>query len=143
MSKRLYKVKENYFDNWSHNMAYILGFITADGSVEARGVLSVELAEKDIEVLEFIRNEISPQSPIKITKKKGKRYIRLRINSTQIISSLQQYSIIPNKTYLVKLNFDIPRNYLGDYLRGLFDGDGWVHCRRNTIESGIVSKSED
>lgn len=55
--KRKHNVNENYFDNWSPNIAYILGFITADGYNSYRG-LEITVNVKDISVLEFIRNEI-------------------------------------------------------------------------------------
>jgi hypothetical protein len=82
-----------------------------------------------------------PTAPIKITKKKDRKYCRLRINSVKLIQSLQKYNVIPNKTFTIRLDFDIPQQFLGDYLRGLFDGDGWITCRRNTIEFGICSGS--
>jgi hypothetical protein len=141
--KRIYDVKEDYFETWSHEMAYILGFVSADGSVENdQRTLSIELQLRDKEILEFIQKQISPTSPIKITKKKDKEYCRLRINSVSLIKSLQKYNVVPNKTFSIRLNFDIPKQFWGDYLRGLFDGDGWVHCRRNTIEFGICSGSK-
>ena len=31
--KRKYELKEDYFKTWSNNMAYILGFIVADGVI--------------------------------------------------------------------------------------------------------------
>ncbi|EEM83624.1 hypothetical protein bthur0011_23650 [Bacillus thuringiensis serovar huazhongensis BGSC 4BD1] len=32
--KRKYDIKEDYFKTWSNNMAYILGFIAADGVIQ-------------------------------------------------------------------------------------------------------------
>lgn len=125
-------------------MAYILGFISADGSIDKDSKsLSIELQIRDQEILEFIRQQIVPTAPITITKKKDKEYCRLRINSTKLIESLAIYNVIPNKTFTIKIDFDIPQQFLGDYVRGLFDGDGWVTCRRNTIEFGICSGSQD
>ncbi|GLV64249.1 hypothetical protein Bmyc01_29190 [Bacillus mycoides] len=34
--KRKYDLKENYFKTWSNNMAYILGFIAADGVIQKK-----------------------------------------------------------------------------------------------------------
>lgn len=120
-------------------MAYILGFITADGNVY-KSTLSIEINIKDLEILEFIKNELSKDTPIKTTK--GGKYCRIRFNSKHIIWSLKKYNVIPNKTNNFKLDFTIPNEYFSDYLRGFFDGDGWVCCRRNTIEFGLCSKSE-
>jgi len=141
VGKRIYYVKEDYFKTWSHEMAYILGFISADGNIYKYS-LSIELQSKDIEILEFIKQQISPDSIIENTKKKNKEYKRLRINSKQLVKSLELFNVIPNKTQIIRLDFEIPPPYLGDYIRGLFDGDGWVYCRRNTITFGICSASK-
>jgi hypothetical protein len=141
--KRIYDVKEDYFETWSHEMAYILGFISADGSVNKQKTsLSIELQMRDKEVLEFIQQQIAPTLPIRTIKKKEREYCRLRINSVKLIRSLQKFNVIPNKTFTIRLNFDIPQIFVGDYIRGLFDGDGWVTCRRNTVEFGICSGSK-
>jgi LAGLIDADG-like domain/WhiA LAGLIDADG-like domain len=140
--KRIYDVKEDYFETWSHEMAYILGFISADGSInKEKTSLAIELQMRDKEVLEFIQRQISPTAPIKTTKKKEREYCRLRINSKKLIQSLRKYNVVPNKTFTIRIDFDIPKEFLGDYVRGLFDGDGWITCRRNTIEFGICSGS--
>jgi hypothetical protein len=141
--KRIYNVKDDYFETWSHEMAYILGFISADGSInKQKSSLSIELQMRDKEVLEFIRDQICPTALIKTTKKNKQEYYRLRINSVKLIDSLKKYNVIPNKTFSISLDFNLPQQFLGDYLRGLFDGDGWVTCRRNTIEFGLCSGSK-
>lgn len=140
---RKYIVNEDYFETWSHEMAYILGFISADGSVDKNGrALSIELQTRDREILEFIQQQIAPTVPIKTTKKKGKEYNRLRICSIKLVQSLAKYNVIANKTFTIRLDFDVSPDFFSDYLRGLFDGDGWVTCRRNTIEFGICSGSK-
>ena len=53
--KRIYELNEDYFETWSHEMAYILGFISADGSINKQKTsLSIELQMRDKKVLEFI-----------------------------------------------------------------------------------------
>jgi hypothetical protein len=138
--KRLYPVLHNYFRNWSSNMAYILGFITADGNVcKNKRTLSIDLAAKDIYVLEFIRSNICPAA--KLSYRQSVNSYRLRINSTELCNDLCGLGVIPNKTGKEYLP-SVPGEFLGDYIRGLFDGDGWVFHRRNSIECGICSASE-
>lgn len=139
MHFRKYPVNERYFDVWSPNMAYILGFVLADGSV-SRHSLRVEVAKRDIEVLEFIRSELCPTARILHSQKGTAR--RLNINSVVLVKSLAKYGIIKNKTGKEHINFHIPQELFGDFIRGLFDGDGWVCLRRNSIESGIVSRRQ-
>lgn len=122
-------------------MAYILGFIYTDGSVD-KYTLSFELQARDVEVLEFIRNELCPEAIIEQRTKKARSYVRLRIHSRALIISLNQLGVYANKSLTVKLGCIIPKEYVGDFVRGTFDGDGWVHCRRNSIETGFVSASK-
>lgn len=136
--KRIYQLKENYFDKWSHNMAYILGFISADGSITGGYSLTIMLHKKDIEVLQFMISEICPQIPIRELREK---YVKISFNSIAMINSLQKYNVVPNKSKIINFDFDIPNKYFGDYLRGVFDGDGCVMCRNNTIESTFASGS--
>lgn len=137
---RLYPVMEDYFKSWSYDMAYILGFISADGSV-TKYTLSFELQKRDEAVLQFICKKISPNSIIKNIYKKKRWYCRLRINSFILCDSLRKYNVIQNKTHVIRADFEIPDEFFGAYLRGLFDGDGWAHVRRNIVESGICSSS--
>ena len=56
---------EEFFDNWSHEMAYITGFIAADGHIwKNRPILDIGIHPKDISILEFIRDNVSPSKPI-------------------------------------------------------------------------------
>ena len=43
--KRIYKINEDFFNKWSSQMAYILGFTCADGNVYGRS-LSWDLSDK-------------------------------------------------------------------------------------------------
>lgn len=46
--KRKYDITENYFKMWSNNMAYILGFIAADGVIQKKINVSVYHKKKVI-----------------------------------------------------------------------------------------------
>jgi len=146
MSFRKYPVNLDFLGKWSEDMAYCLGFIMADGSV-SKYTLSIEIKRKDVEVLEFVKSKMSPASLIEKTIRidkdtKVKRfYARLRINSIDLNLQLSNFGIIPNKTGKEKMDFDMPNQYFPHYIRGVFDGDGWVYTRRNMIESGICSAS--
>lgn len=137
--RRKYICNENYFNKWSANMAYILGFITCDGYIMENG-FGVELNEKDIEVLKFIINEISPQSKIKFRQRLDKRTGNLYksyfcyICSKKIKNQLEIYGIIKNKTGKEKI-INIPPEFKFDYLRGIIDGDGTIVCSDITISN--------
>ncbi len=118
-----YHANHTFFDNWSHEMAYCLGFIAADGHVwKERPYLTIGIHKRDYKTLEFIRNCISPTSKIRPYKDK----IQINIHSERIHKRLHELGIVHNKTFILKIDFDIPEEYWGSYLRGLFDGDGSI-----------------
>ena len=135
---RKYQVNMNFVKTWSDDLAYCLGFITADGSVDKYS-MRIELHRKDEEALRFVRDKLSPTSPIKQTHKN--KAARLSVNSVELVKLLNQYNIFPRKTGREKMPV-IPSEFLPSYIRGIFDGDGWVYLRRNSAECGICSASK-
>ncbi|MBS9803570.1 endonuclease [Bacillus toyonensis] len=75
--KRKYDITENYFKTWSNNMAYILGFIAADGVI-------------------------------------------------------QKENYIPCKSFNIEFPL-VPEEYLHHFVRGYFDGDGYVKYETYTV----------
>ena len=120
---RIYTLNEKYFANLdTSNKNYILGFIYADGSV-FKNYLSITVQIGDIDVLEFIKKELSYSGPIY----NKKTYCTLTISSKKICDDLINLGIIQNKTYLSK---NLPRyntKYLNSFFLGFFDGDGSIY----------------
>jgi len=119
-------------------MAYLLGFITADGNVSG-STLSIDIQARDKYLLKFFISEIGK---VPIEHRKDNNSYRVRFNSRVTTDILKRYNIIPNKSKKTRINFKIPKYFLKDYIRGVFDGDGWVYCRRNSIECAISSGSK-
>jgi hypothetical protein len=135
---RKYFFKEDYFDKWSRNMAYILGFITADGNVK-RNRLSIGLNAKDLCVLNFIKSEL--QASIPLYFRESNNSYMLAIHSKKMIKRLLDFGITERKSLSIEIAFDIPKEYLYYYILGVFDGDGCVVRRRNTLLLEIYSGS--
>lgn len=126
----IYKTKnENFFKKWTPEMAYILGFFTADGSMikNKRNTHFIEFQITDKDLLKKIRNTLG--SNHKITKRKRnknqKNIYRLQIGSKTIFNDLLRLGITPRKSKTIKLP-KIPPKYLNHFIRGYFDGDGNV-----------------
>lgn len=141
-----FNVKHDYFKTKSSSMYYILGFITADGSIhKKRPYITIELNEKDRYLLEFIKNEICPRQNIleykRFDKRTNKTYssIKIAIYSEEIKKDLEKLGIKPNKTSMgLFINVEkIPEKYFYDFIRGLFDGDGCISLKES--QSGFYN----
>lgn len=141
---RVYSLNEEYFNYESHNMAYILGFIAADGTVrEKSNEIKITLSSVDKELLEKIREELNSDRPLReYSDNNGYSKVELDFTSPIIKSKLKEYGIIPNKTYSLKPPYKLNEDFIPDYIRGYFDGDGCITrtgYKGNGIEFKIVS----
>lgn len=134
-------INENFFKTWSSSMAYVLGFIYADGAVIDSRISSrtcyLLLSNNDINLLYQIRKTLSSDHKLDYrpaTKRnfgKGKTYLckpsyRLRIGNKVIYTDLLSYGLKPRKSLTIELP-EIPKKYFSFFLRGYFDGDGCVN----------------
>lgn len=121
------KVKEDYFDNWFSNMAYVLGFIFADGCI-IRGTydgysdslkFGVQLSDRD--VLEKIKRELQSDHKISVVKNAA----HFSIASQELVNNLKRLGIAYRKSLNETLP-DVPPEYIRDFIRGIVDGDGGI-----------------
>ncbi|MGM7723066.1 LAGLIDADG family homing endonuclease [Metabacillus sp. Hm71] len=120
---RKYKVNENFFKVWSHEMAWVLGLFITDGCVHNKQD-SISFAQKDERILRLIANYmeadyiLAPLGPTKTTP-------TLIINSKQIKNDLKTLGINASKSLNVPFP-NVPQEFLPSFVRGVIDGDGWV-----------------
>lgn len=121
--------------------AYILGFYIADGCLNGNKFV-ITLNEKDKEILEKIRDYMSPITKL-IYKKEtvNKQGIvshpmySFAFSCKEIVNKLEELGLGKNKTYLSKsIKNIVPKELMWDFIRGYWDGDG---C----ISSSNVSKT--
>lgn len=119
---------ENFFDTWTPEMAYVLGYFAADGCMyrNNRGSYYIGFTSTDPELIETVKeimevtNRIEEyQSP----KENHQRRYALQIGSKKIFQRLLELGFTPRKSLTLKFP-NIPNNVLGDFVRGHFDGDG-------------------
>lgn len=128
-------LNENYFDNIdTPNKSYILGWIMSDGYVSKNKLV---FGLKDLEILEFIKNEMESGHKIsetfvydKRTNKTYQQYV-LQICSKKISESLNKLGITQAKSFTVDLP-KIDKNLYPHLIRGIFDGDGYVGAGKNS-----------
>ena len=123
------KYNKDFFKKWSNDMAYILGFICADGNLikNKRSAHFISMYSADLDLLVKIKKAM--KSEHKISHKNGGRGNNycIQIGSKEMFEDLAKLNIFPNKTKRLKLP-PIPSKFWFSFLRGYFDGDGnvWV-----------------
>lgn len=114
-------------------MAYILGFISADGNISKRKGRNrsfiFNITSKDRDHLQNIANCLGQDIKLGLkysgsSKENICSYFQLC--KLEICLDLINLGIIPRKTYSMVLP-KVPKEYLSDYIRGFFDGDGSVY----------------
>ena len=128
------KIDEDFFVKQNHDMAWLLGFIAADGNIsEKSNAITIKLSIKDEEILHKIRALIGINNNITYyTTKDGFDVCSYRWSCKKHKEDLAIYDIVPNKTFLLKPPYKLSEEFHLDYIRGYFDGDGSI----NLIKSG-------
>ncbi len=119
-------VNEEFFKVWTSDMAYILGFVFADGNINWNPLksyrsLTITASEKDKKHLERMRLLMESTKELLYSSKTNS--YRLIINNKAICKDLMGFGLTPRKSLSVKFP-NIPRKYLRHFLRGVIDGDG-------------------
>lgn len=151
------EVDDYFFSYWSAPMAWVLGFIYADGSLDAgtrekpkqAREVRVTMAQKEPEILEKIKILMKSNQKLTFSKQRtygniiaGERY-ELVIRSKQIFNDLVKIGLIPNKSLTVTFP-DVPKEYLWHFIRGCWDGDGCLYVDKASgqINASYVSGSK-
>lgn len=140
-----YAVNENFFKKWTQEMAYVLGYIYADGSMEDASYLRgryvrVSSAEKN----NLLKIKAWMDSQHTVTERKtvdGRSLYLLRIGSHVLYSDLTKLGLYPNKSLTIRFP-KIPKKYITHFIRGYFDGDGCVRIcmRKGKDEKMVINK---
>lgn len=124
-------VNNNYFSEQNNRMAYIMGFLAADGNVSKNGNrIQSQLSLKDKEHLEMIQSEIGGCEVYEY-ESNGYKSCGWHCCSSQIKKDLAVYGIIPHKTGTLSIPKVLDKQYWKDFIRGYFDGDGTI-CKDGT-----------
>ncbi len=87
----------DFFKKWSPNMAYILGFIFADGFIRIRKNGSVlTIGQRSPAILKKINNAMGSNYPIK--KEISREYYRIAISRNEFVNSLFELGVVNSKS---------------------------------------------
>ena len=137
-SRKIEKI--NYFEKIdAEEKAYFLGLLSADGNIidnKETGNYSIKLTlgSKDKEILEIFKKEVNSNVSIKEFNSTTRlpqgtictsRFASILLCSKKMIKDIEKYGVIPNKSLVLDLKYDlIPKKLHRHLLRGLIDGDG-------------------
>ena len=138
--KRKYAFREDFFSNWSPEMAYVLGFCFADATVDR---FALRIYQKDTEVLEKIRLLLDFDRPYHMAGNNHTIHT-LVLSSQKVIRDITSLGLVPAKSLIARVPNEVP--YPADFVRGYFDGDGhggWYKKREDqyTLRIGFTSGS--
>ena len=126
--KRINYVNKQYFNKWSINMAYLLGYISADGCIRPHKY-EFTIKSIDYELLDFLKDEL--ESNFEIKKEKNSNCYVFCVYSGEFVRSLMNRGICHRKTWDFDLP-NIPDRYFWHFLRGYVDGDGSIKPPRDS-----------
>lgn len=129
-----YAVNHDFFKKWSNEMAYVLGYIYADGNLEDAAYLRgkyVRATSTDRDRVEAIKSLMASDHTIVENIPGGNRKPRylLRIGSHVLYNDLLTLGVTPRKSLVMRFP-DVPRKFVAAFVRGYFDGDGCVYLDR-------------
>jgi hypothetical protein len=124
---RVKAYNKKFFEEWSAEMTYILGFLFADGNIvqTPRGGYYVAFHSSDKSLLVAMRAAMGSSHKVSQRSPRSGGVYRLQIGSKKVFSDLYGLGLTPGKAQRMKFPA-IPRIFLKDFIRGYFDGDGNV-----------------
>lgn len=132
--RRIQRTKDglnvDFFKTWSAEMVYVLGYFCADGCMyeNSGGSKYFNFVSTDYELLKKIKKILHSKHRIVLKRKANDRWkdaYCLQIGSKEMYNDLMKLGLTPNKQFSMSLP-KVPRQYLRDFIRGNFDGDGCV-----------------
>jgi deoxyuridine 5'-triphosphate nucleotidohydrolase len=143
-----YVFDDNFFKKInSEEKAYVLGWIASDGHVSKSG-FRISINEKDLLVLKWIKDIFSVELPVYRKIYSGEsRMVTLQVCSQQMSMDICSWlRISPGKKSHVVCFPELESDFLKwAFLRGYFDGDGFVSSvtNNNSPRCGISSSSKN
>lgn len=131
--------KYRLFDEWNEKVAYLLGFIMADGYIQLRdyggnsNTLQINVDVKDIDIIYKIaatlkyRGNIQHKCRFREDRNQTEYNVGIQISNKWMIQQIHNKGVpLRNKSHTATFPKNVPISLIHHFLRGLIDGDGWI-----------------
>ena len=151
---RKYFFDFDFFEKIDNELkAYQLGFMYADGCIlpqDPRGYgeqeFKIQIGKKDLELLEKFKADIHSTYPIREDASKNKNnpnqqiQIIQSLRSQKTVEDLKKLGCVEKKSLILTFpNEDqVPKDFVYDFIRGYFDGDGSITECNGAFNINIV-----
>ncbi len=150
---------ERFFTSWSPEMAYVLGVIYTDGTLEAgpikdptrkttARIARLFVAQKEPELLNKILALMDCNA--KLTFRERRKYrdtvagelYSFGITSNKLYDDLISLGLTPKKSLIIEFP-KVPPEYMRHFIRGCWDGDGSVYISGGKLRTKFDTGSLD
>lgn len=130
------------FTEYTSESCYWAGFLAADGNVDEKGRIRIMLKYDDIEHLKKFKEYLKSSHTISTNTIEYNR-CSFEFTNKEMCEDLDlNFNIVPRKTSILKFPKFIPDEYLKDFIRGYFDGDGSIcesFSNRNSVTATLYA----
>lgn len=138
---RKYKINQDFFKTWSSDMAYILGLWFADGCIYGGKMFDITLHAKDKYLLKQIAKKLQYEG--QLYDYVDRQAARLNFSCVVIYNDIVALGGMERKSNDIAAFPNVPKDFLPDFIRGYFDGDGCImRLKNNRINSSFTSGSK-
>lgn len=143
---RTYSLDDNFFEEINNEAkAYFLGLMYADGCLwggpeKKRYMINLGLEKTDKAVVETFKKVLSSTRPLYRITSRGyslTESICLSVSSKKLFNDLINLGCTPKKTFTLKFPSFLPQENLHHFVRGYYDGDGWVSSTKGNLMTGL------
>jgi hypothetical protein len=133
-------INENFFTEWSPEMAWVLGLLFTDGNIDES---RVAISSVDIDLLEKIKKLLKSSNPIQKRVQpydKSKHVYIFAFSRDKMRDDLLKLGLHKRKS-LTMVFPDVPEEYMRHFIRGCWDGDGSVFISGGKIRAIYICGS--
>lgn len=124
-----YCINQDYFKTWSHNMAYVLGLWFADGCIYKGKIFDITLPAKDKYILKKVKEELGYEGNLYDCV--DRQVVRINFSCKVIYDDL------------ISIGPFVPKEFLPDFVRGYFDGNGSIkRMKNNRLNSSFYGENK-